>query len=857
MINSNQYFWAKTDADEKPGISVQTHMNNVGAVALYLTKIKLKYFESLGLNQSSIASLSALHDIGKISQGFQSKCEAWLKESGFYEESRRFAWGNFEQDHSRVSQFTLQNIFQKLGIPRSSAILWAALAGAHHGRTHDPGERGIQANNKIPNDIWETIREEVSNKIIGEIGNLPKNYIHDDDSFIWIIAGLISVADWIGSDENYFSNKNEQSYPESLKVAEQAVQQIGFLKNQIIDQLNFSKIFKNSDGISFQANPLQALAEHTITQPGLYIIEAPMGLGKTEAALIAAYQLMKTGQADGIYFALPTQTTSNRIYLRVKDFIQQTVENYSDIELIHSNSWLQDNVKQPEIVIKENEPDDINASSGRNWFGSSKRALLASFGVGTIDQALLAIVASKHFFVRRYALSGKVIIIDEVHSYDMYTGTLIDLLCKELIKLGSTVIILSATLTEKRKMEILESNLPEKDATMEKNEYKPTITYKVNDFCKVAESDSVPDKEVIIKFVEQKAAIVEVLKLAELGASVLWICDTIESAQNAYCLAKSLNRHQIELGLLHSRFTYSQREEKEKYWMDKLGKDGSKRTPSILFSTQVVEQSVDLDADLIVSELAPTDMLLQRIGRLWRHERKNRPLNRPEFWILKENGTVEDFKKASKKKIKEMLGSKASVYAPYILLRTFEVFQDKKSISIPGEIKSLLEVTYEDQNDLSKGMDAWLQDIEGKKITLRQTALGNSNIWGLPALNDEEGIQTRVSDYETVSFILIHERDGNKYKFFNDDFHQIKSKEYKIEIARSIQKNLIKLPAYVFSGYETNTAISKYIKDSWHMGIVDMNGMIRSSDINLDYRLKYTDEFGLQILKGGKKNESC
>ena len=182
-----------------------------------------------------------------------------------------------------------------------------------------------------------------------------------------------------------------------------------------------------------------------------------MGLGKTEAALWAAYRLLNTGQATGLYFALPTQATSNRIHLRMNEFIAKITDKTATTKLIHGNSWLMEETTIPQVraTTPQNQADQ-DARASRDWFASTKRALLAPFGVGTVDQCLLGVVAAKHFFVRHFALAGKVVILDEIHSYDLYTGTLIKKLIEVLENLGCTIIILSATLTAQRKAELLE-----------------------------------------------------------------------------------------------------------------------------------------------------------------------------------------------------------------------------------------------------------------------------------------------------------------------------------------------------------------------------------------------------------------
>jgi CRISPR-associated endonuclease/helicase Cas3 len=134
-----------------------------------------------------------------------------------------------------------------------------------------------------------------------------------------------------------------------------------------------------------------------------------MGCGKTEAALAAAYQLIAAGKAAGLYFALPTQVTSNRIHLRVQPFVERISLHPAEVRLAHGASWLAETKPPVELRPASSDIDALeHVRAGRSWFAFAKRALLAPFGVGTIDQALLGIVAAKHFFVRQFGLAGKV-----------------------------------------------------------------------------------------------------------------------------------------------------------------------------------------------------------------------------------------------------------------------------------------------------------------------------------------------------------------------------------------------------------------------------------------------------------------
>ena len=495
---------------------------------------------------------------------------------------------------------------------------------------------------------------------------------------MWWLAGLTSVADWIGSDENFFPAESGVVETDAATIAQRAITTIGFVAPEVTAGLSFHDLFHDEQrpDIQFTPNEMQLRAISTITAPGVYVIEAPMGTGKTEAALGAAYQLLADKKARGIYFALPTQATSNRMHRRMAEFVRRIAPTTVGSRIIHGNSWLleQELGFSPAASGKQDAAND--ARIGRDWFASAKRALLAPFGVGTVDQALLGVVAAKHFFVRHYALAGKVVILDEIHSYDIYTGTLIDKLISTLEGLGCTVIVLSATLTGKRRSQIVWSG-DEEDSN--ENLPYPLITgRRENKPFPPVPAAPPPPRDVEVVFEASDDAVKEAVALAENGGCVLWICNTVGSAQEQYQRFRAVAGERFRLGLLHSRFPFWRREELEDEWMERLGKNGATRCASILVSTQIVEQSVDLDADLLVTELAPTDMLLQRTGRLWRHERGRPPASSPRLIILEETANLDDFRQMNTRSIVKTLGGKAYVYDPYVLLRSLEVWKEQK-----------------------------------------------------------------------------------------------------------------------------------------------------------------------------------
>lgn len=838
------YFWAKTTSDEKPGISVLEHMLNVGFVARAIAVGKKEQVRLFGLQPALVGALAALHDLGKISPGFQQKCELWLRERKLSDFARRWNWLQvMEPDHGKTTHAAVQKYFLEKNVDETTAAFLSAVLGGHHGTLSPPDDRGFRPRKSIVEEHsgidWEKERKDAADAIFLQFGVKPSEiFIGDSSPAIWWLAGLISVADWIGSDERFFPAERGVEVSRLDEVAGRCLEKIGFVEPLIRRGLSFYDLFQ------LKPNKMQTAALSTITDRGVYVIEAPMGMGKTEAALGAAYQLLVEGKASGIYFALPTQATSNRMYLRMTEYVNRIAPGSVENKLIHSNSWLLNDklpTLSPSRTVGRNEED---AQIGRDWFSSAKRALIAPFGLGTIDQALLGVVAAKHFFVRHFALAGKVVILDEIHSYDIYTGTLVDRLVDTLEKLGCTVIVLSATLSRARREQIVPTSKSRVSAT--KDSY-PLITGRKNG--KILKPVAVPPPKSKIVYVEFKSgteSITLAVEAALKGACVVWVCDTVDSAQQVYMQLKENKNVEFPIGLLHAHFPFWRREQLENEWMSRLGKESSTRCGSILVSTQVVEQSVDLDADLMVTELAPTDMLLQRVGRLWRHKRGRRPISRPRLYIIQEQESLEKLRTMKAQEIKEALGDKALVYDPYVLLRSLEQWKKLKKITVPGDVRKLIELTYKERKKEPKEWQQLLEESEGKKLALKQKALMSSNIWQV-ALSDEEGVQTRINELPTLSLVLSRSMSETSVEFLDGSSCSLEGEEFHLPTAQAIHRNLVRIPAYHFEAAEMHPSITRCLRGKYAMALVRDDGTVSAKGLKPGTTLRWDLDLGLVI----------
>lgn len=702
------------------GRSTLNHCQIVGTVARELiNRFPHELRDSLFPSGSELAA--AAHDIGKVSPCFYEKIRrACAKNNSLkvllnINPKLETSWGG----HAGVSQVAARALNVPKFIPE--------ILGQHHGFSPAVvGKRACDENFGGPG--WQKERHALVEHLKSflavdwpEVSSIPQARL---------LAGLTSVSDWVGSGQ-FFENP-DSPWKENIS---QALDDAGFIPPTYRLGLSFEQVY------GFSPRSAQHLLIEQITSPGVYILEAPMGIGKTEAALYAAYQMLTEGKASGIYFALPTQLTSNKIYERFNEFLKTILSSECKHRslLLHGNAWLLDTE-----MGEEGRP-------GGAWFNHAKRGLLAPFAVGTIDQALMAAMNVKHGFVRAFGLAGKVVILDEVHTYDAYTGTLLDALVELLRDLHCTVIILSATLNHDRRESLVKFPLV-------KDDY-PLITAVPHEKSPVELSvQQSSSYRIDIHWVEAvSTAIEEVLLRASQGQQVLWIENTVIDAQKHFLdLAARSNELGIACGLLHSRFTVDDRQRIEDHWVKLFGKPcQSERNKQgrILVGTQVLEQSLDIDADFMVSRFAPTDMILQRLGRLWRH--KDRPRNQKaacEAWLL-----APPLKQAIEAP-PQAFGATAFVYSPYVLCRSLEVWQGRQSILLPTDIRSLIEDTYTIRAEEGM-MGQWLHELDnGTRCRIGRKAMQQlARITLSEAGNTlpENKAQTRYSETDSHEVLLL------------------------------------------------------------------------------------------------------
>ena len=597
----------------------------------------------------------------------------------------------------------------------------AAVLGAHHGKppnaqTYADQLTGAYAMNyhmgKAGKEAWGDVQCEMLGFILdlAALDNFNRLPIPNLAAQV-LLSGLVIMTDWIASNEEYFPYI-ALSYawetmldPEHMKMR----------SAKGIDALNltnpwnagtewmYTELYQKrfaGDRTRFIPHLMQQVVAKLageINQPGIMVIEAAMGQGKTEAALVAAEIFAFKANRSGIFFALPTQATSDGIFSRIEQWVRHLDTNDThSIRLAHGKAQFNKNFQsifEGSVNIGGSQEGSGDNLVVHQWFEGRKKALLADFVVGTIDQLLLAALKQKHVMLRHLGLAGKVVIIDECHAYDAYMSQYLNTSLAWLGAYQVPVIVLSATLpAEKRRMVInaylnqSDSEVTQQDdAAWTQSRGYPLITW--TDGNKVRQAVVPPQGEgqtVVIDCIHFDALEDRLQTLLSDGGCVGLVLNTVKRAQE---VAKRLQRcfRDDTVKLLHSRFLGPDRAVKEQDLLRELGKQqpGEVRPQlRIVVGSQVLEQSLDIDFDLLITDLCPMDLLLQRIGRLHRHDRM-RPEKLQMACCMVIDLDVDQQEEGS-----------SAIYGDYLLARTKALLP--KQLLLPDDIPRLVQDVYND-----------------------------------------------------------------------------------------------------------------------------------------------------------------
>ena len=597
-----------------------------------------------------VTFLLAIHDLGKFADGFQGLRPDLLKTlqgrgtvAGYPERHDLLGyrlWTERLEERLRGDE----RLLSETGSPDD----WRDLLGpsiraaaGHHGVP--PKLRSLRESLRV--QFPAEVEEDALAFVLGAArqflpAGLPfglEPFDEQEDCFkraSWMVAGLAVAADWIGSNSGWFPFHGEPLEPEdywrtiALPRAGSAVEASGIAPRSSSTAGGLRSLWPELTA----PTPLQALAEtlEIGSGPQLFVVEEVTGGGKTEAALVLAHRLMARGLASGIFLGLPTMATANAMYRRVEAVYRKLFGEETDPSLVlaHSRRDLFLPLESPP-ADSPYAPDEPTASlTCAAWLADSrKKALLAHVGVGTVDQALLGVLPLRHQSLRLWGLAGKVLIVDEVHACDSYVRQLLCDLLEFHAAFGGSAILLSATLPAAQRAELLGAfaggaGFPRPSAG---SMAYPLMTHWSGAGLveRAVEARRSAARRVEVRPLRSRGEAGELLlETLERGGCACWVRNTVRDALEAW--ADWRERLGADRALLfHSRFTVGDRARIEEEVLRRFGPESSAedRRGRLLIATQVVEQSLDLDFDLLVTDLAPIDLVVQRAGRLRRHLR--------------------------------------------------------------------------------------------------------------------------------------------------------------------------------------------------------------------------------------------
>ncbi|MCF1502148.1 CRISPR-associated helicase Cas3' [Afifella sp. H1R] len=794
-------FWGKTpppashsndDGAYKP---VLHHLMDVGAVALVAQRTvpsRLRRMaDLLGVDPESLARtaafLAALHDLGKFSKSFQA-----LQPALWPQEQLGPLSPAVPLPHWRASALLLNAgpiallldpLFPRLQGSRRASII-AAVAG-HHGRPTESLEAGADKTDAERHPAIGPICVDAAataTRLLADIIRpepLPALRNTGACRWSWQLSGLITFADWIGSDVASFSFHPPEMPPQdywehALTAAEAALHAKGLVPPAVFAKPSLARLAPHA---AAAPRPLQTEAGRLALQqgPSLIVIEDLTGAGKTEAAALVAARMMTEGKGEGIYFALPTEATANAMHGRLAAFYRALFEGGSPSLVLAHGHARHTQAFLASLPLSNGESRGEDTAEGAfcaAWIADDRRkAFFADVGAGTIDQAFLSILPKKHLTLRQYGLAGRILIIDEAHSFDAYMSRELATLLRLHAMQGGSAIVLSATLAEKQRRRLIEAfteGLGADEPPRVTSSAYPLVTIASRETtCErpVAASPSLAREIGVERLEDRQQARAIAFSLAKDGAAVLVLVNAVDEAITFYEALVSEMPEPEKVHLFHARFAQTDRQAIEAEVLARFGADGPDegRRGHILVATQVVEQSLDVDFDVLVSDLAPIDLIIQRAGRIWRHlDRRpaaGRPIAAPRIQVISPDPdavTAADW-------LRPALGGAAFVYQHAgIMWRSAKLLFDEGRIVAPDRLRHLIEAVYASDR-VPECLEA--AQREGEGIARADDAMGRWNVvdlakgyGGLPSdLRNDEEIGTRLGE-ATVTLRLARRK---------------------------------------------------------------------------------------------------
>ncbi|EDX3113893.1 CRISPR-associated helicase Cas3' [Salmonella enterica subsp. enterica serovar Mississippi] len=723
----------------------------------------------------------ASHDIGKFARGFQKYAEfpdsplvppvSGISALERHDSLGFYLWGKLLEGWSSGSNEIIAGIEPENRARFESALnSWMLISTGHHGIPPDT-MKNISSLAFTDEDIvaathyLEALSELFPFTLPQEWKTKAGRKCLKQHS--WFFAGLVTLADWMGSDETQFPMLSEpmslkEYWPLACEKAQQAI-----LRMPPLSQHSHYQDHRALFPFIQTLTPLQQRAsELDISAPGaqLVVLEDVTGAGKTEAALILTHRLMSANKGHGLYVGLPTMATANAMYQRLASAYHAlfTDESRPSLILAHGGREMSDSFRQSiwqptENIAEDYARDDGNATTEcHTWFADSrKKALLAEVGVGTLDQLLMAVMPFRHQSLRLLGMRDKILLLDEVHAYDGYMVKLLEGLLRFHAAQGGSAIILSATLPAALREKLLNAfsdGAGFMSAGGSDNAGYPWLSHLTSSGLLEQPLATRPEvqRTVAVNWIQQRQEALDIIyRVVSAGQCVCWIRNTVDDALDTYqqLLHEGIVPEQ-DLLLFHSRFAFIDRIAIENKTLNWFGNNApvSERRGKVLIATQVVEQSLDLDFDWMITDLAPIDLLIQRAGRLQRHirdahgQRKSTlPDERqpPVLHILSPHWQEQ----AEEGWLGQELKGTGFVYADHACLwRTQALLRQYGEIRMPDNARTLVDGVYEQKITAPEGLQT-LSDIAfGKVLSQRSVAAQN-------LLRHDLGYDREASDF--------------------------------------------------------------------------------------------------------------
>lgn len=895
-LTTQRLLWAKTNAAGRPH-SLPGHLLDAAAVAeliwdRYLSAAAQRAIDEVvgGNGRDLLRMIAGLHDVGKATPAFQSQAiPLQIAEIDA-------AWGqldlpHIEPDvsyrdwyHGPAGAVILAGYLTRAQLPDLRWIL--PIVEGHHGYFGRVPNRPPRHHRKAHGEAgWDAVQQGLIDGILDELGIYPTNWAVTVPSrgLQLAIAGLVVMADWISSSDLF---PGLGLNPVSIEAARQRASHAwdvlainrGWHDLGAVDASFFTGRF------GFPPRPLQEAMVDVVTgmpDAGLILVEAPMGEGKTEAAEAAVELLARESGYGGYLFCMPTQGTTDAMYHRVARWSDEVDAQLPPV-LLHGKSALNEEWVERSKAVTFTEvfdgdefglhdeyglsrhQEEVQAPSA--WLLGRHRGLLSPGVVATVDQALWAGTRTRFVALRHAGLLGKVVVIDEVHAYDAYMGVFLHELLRWCGRMGTPVILMSATLPPSVRDGLVAAWAQGAGRTAnlstELSGYPLVLAMSRAGERVQAVSQFRPDLRVQVEVpgvgVDDVGGIVDLADTLTVGGgNALVVLNTVARAQQTW---RGLRERNVPALLIHGRFTAYERARRTQEALDALGAAGKRPQRLVVVATQIAEQSFDVDADVLISDIAPMDLLLQRIGRLHRHEankaRRAGGLSEPRVFV-----TGVEF---DARGVPHWHRDFGFIYRQWALLSTAALIREPETVwRVPGQVPELVSNAYQEE---WHGPIEWRDAVEQARAeeeaeiasrtsiasTFRLDADPETTKTDLAGLHDRassasEEQQAMVRDgIDTVEVVLLRLAGGEYVSMRGRRLGDHAQRAADPELARELLGDTVRLRAQHAKHLDPFTEwTDKPLLSRMPVLVLPESGVIQLGK----YSVEYDDDLGLVITR--------